>query len=56
MDITKIFFMLVLIIYLMGLFRSFISAEKVRNYVRGKPPFTARSLAIILGSITPLDR
>jgi uncharacterized membrane protein YraQ (UPF0718 family) len=53
MDITKIFFMLVLIIYLMGLFRSFISAEEVRNYVRGKPPSTARSLAIILGSITP---
>jgi uncharacterized membrane protein YraQ (UPF0718 family) len=53
MDITKIFFMLVLIIYLMGLFRSFVSAEKVRNYVRGKSPFVARSLAIFLGSITP---
>ena len=36
MDITKIFFMLILVIYLMGLFRSFVSAEKVRNYVQGR--------------------
>ncbi len=53
MDISKIFFMLVLIIYLMGLFRSFVSPEKVRNYVRGKSKFMARSLAIGLGAVTP---
>ena len=53
MDITKIFFMLVVVIYLMGLFRSFVSAEKVRNYVRGKSEFMARSLAIFLGAVTP---
>ncbi len=53
MDISKIFFMLILIIYLMGLFRSFVSAEKVRNYVRGKSPFVARTLAILLGAVTP---
>ena len=53
MDITKIFFMLVLIIYLMGLFRSFVSPEKVRQYVKGKPKFVARSLAILLGAVTP---
>ncbi len=53
MDITKIFFMLVLIIYLMGLFRSFVSAEKVRAYVQGKSKLTARVLAILLGAITP---
>lgn len=53
MDISKIFFMLTLIIYLMGLFRSFVSAEKVRNYVRGKSPFVARTLAIMLGAVTP---
>lgn len=53
MDITKLFFMLVLVIYLMGLFRSFISAEKVRLYVQGKSEFMARSLAILLGAITP---
>ena len=53
MDITKIFFMLILVIYLMGLFRSFVSPEKVRNYVQGKSKFVARVLAIILGAVTP---
>ncbi len=53
MDITKIFFMLVLVIYLMGLFRSFVSAEKVRNYVQGRAEWVARSLAILLGAVTP---
>ena len=52
-DITKIFFMLVLIIYVMGLFRSFVSPEKVREFVRGKPKFLARILAIALGAVTP---
>ena len=53
MDITKIFFMLVIVIYLMGLFRSFVSAERVRNYVQGKSKFMARVLAIVLGALTP---
>ncbi len=53
MDITKIFFMLILVIYLMGLFRSFVSAEKVRNYVQGRAEWVARSLAILLGAVTP---
>ncbi len=53
MDVSKIFFMLVAVIYLMGLFRSFVSAEKVRDYVRGKSRFAARLLAIFLGAITP---
>ncbi len=53
MDITKIFFMLVLIIYLMGLFRSFVSPEKVRSYIQGKSKFTARIMAILLGAVTP---
>ena len=53
MDVTKIFFMLVIIIYIMGLFRSFISTEKVREYVRGKSKFVARILAIVLGAVTP---
>ena len=33
MDVTKIFAMLVLIIYVMGLFRAFLSPERVRDYV-----------------------
>jgi uncharacterized membrane protein YraQ (UPF0718 family) len=53
MDITKIFFMLVTIIYIMGLFRSFVSPEKVRAYIQGKSKFAARVLAIVLGAVTP---
>jgi len=53
MDITKIFIMLTLVIYIMGLFRSFVSPEKVRSYVQGKSKFLARILAILLGAVTP---
>ena len=53
MDVTKIFFMLIVIIYIMGLFRSFLSAEKVRTYVKGKSKVVARLLAITLGAVTP---
>jgi uncharacterized membrane protein YraQ (UPF0718 family) len=53
MDVTKIFALLVIIIYIMGLLRALLSPEKVRAYVRGKPRWLARSLAIMLGAITP---
>lgn len=53
MDITKIFFMLFLVIYFMGLFRTLISPEKVRHYLQGKSKFVARILAITLGAVTP---
>jgi len=53
MDISKIFFLLVLVIYIMGLLRAILSPEKVRDYVRGKPKWLARTLAILLGAITP---
>ncbi|MBO1927262.1 permease [Thiomicrorhabdus sp. 6S2-11] len=53
MDTLKIFFLLVLIIYLMGLLRAFVSTEKVRQLVAQRPKWQARSLAVILGSVTP---
>lgn len=53
MDAAKIFVLLVVIIYLMGLLRAFVSTEKVRNMVTGRPKWQARSLAITLGSVTP---
>jgi uncharacterized protein len=53
MDTTKIFFMLIIIIYIMGIFRALLSPEKVRNYVRGKPKWLARSSAVTLGAVTP---
>ncbi len=53
MDILQIFFMLAVIIYIMGLFRTLMSAEKVRQYVQGKPKWVARLMAILLGAVTP---
>lgn len=53
MDTAKIFFMLVAIIYVMGLLRALLSPEKVRDYVRGKPVWLARSSAVTLGAVTP---
>ncbi len=53
MDVSKIFFLLVAVIYVMGLLRAMLSAERVREYVRGKPKWLARSLAILLGAVTP---
>lgn len=53
MDIGKIFVMLILIVYLMGIFRSFIAPEKVRTYIQGKSKLLARILAILLGAVTP---
>lgn len=53
MDTAKIFFMLVVIIYAMGLLRALLSPEKVRDYVRGRPKWLARSSAVTLGAVTP---
>jgi hypothetical protein len=53
MDTTKIFFLLVVVIYVMGLLRALMSPERVRAYVRGKPRWLSRLLAIVLGAVTP---
>ncbi|MGV6858225.1 MAG: permease [bacterium] len=53
MDVSKIFILLVVIIYVMGLLRALLSPEKVREFVRGKPKWLARTLAILLGAVTP---
>ncbi len=53
MDMLKIFVLLAVIIYIVGLFRAILSPERVREYVRGKPKWLARILAILLGAITP---
>ena len=53
MDVTKIFVMLILIIYIMGLFRAFLSPERVREYVRNRPDWQARGMAVTLGAVTP---
>ena len=53
MDVSKIFVLLVIVIYLMGLLRALLSPEKVREFVRGRPDWQARSFAVTLGAVTP---
>lgn len=52
-DTTKIFFLLALMIYLIGFARSYVSPEKVRLWLTGKTRFTGYVLAALLGAITP---
>jgi len=53
MDVVKIFFLLVLVIYAMGLVRAIVSPERVRQIVAGRPDWQARGLAVGLGAVTP---
>ena len=53
MDTAKIFVLLVLVIYAMGLVRALLSPERVRQFVRGRPDWQARGLAVGLGALTP---
>lgn len=53
MDTAKIFILLVAVIYLMGLFRALLAPERVREFVRNRPDWQARGMAVTLGAITP---
>jgi uncharacterized membrane protein YraQ (UPF0718 family) len=53
MDLAKIFALLVLLIYGMGLVRALLSPERVRHFVRGRPDWQARGMAVTLGAVTP---
>ncbi|HED65044.1 MAG TPA: permease [Planctomycetes bacterium] len=52
-DVAKIFALLFGVIYAMGFLRAILSAERVRDWVRDKPRWLARTLAISLGAVTP---
>jgi hypothetical protein len=52
-DTAKIFFLLTTLMLLVGFFRSWISPEKVRHWLDGKPKLLAYVLAVSLGAITP---
>ncbi len=52
-DTTKIFFLLTVLMLLVGFLRSWISPEKVRIWLEGKPKIIAYVLAVILGAVTP---
>ncbi len=53
MDIAKIFVLLVVIIYVMGLIRLLFSPERVRKFIRNRPDWQARGIAVSLGAVTP---
>ena len=53
MDVAKIFALLVIVIYAMGLLRALLSPERVREFVRGRPDWQARGFAVTLGAVTP---
>ena len=53
MDVAKIFVLLVVVIYVMGLLRALVAPERVREFVRGRPDWQARGLAVSLGAVTP---
>ena len=52
-DTTKIFFLIYFLIFIISLFRSQLSPEKVRNYLSGKSRWYGYLLAVFLGVITP---
>ncbi|MCG6988283.1 MAG: permease [Gemmatimonadetes bacterium] len=52
-DVTKIFFLLVTVIFVMGLFRSALSPERVRSFLEGRSRWAAYVMAVTLGAVTP---
>lgn len=52
-DTTKIFTLLIFMIYIIAWFRASLNIDKVRNYLMGKNRFFAYFLASLFGSITP---
>ncbi|MFT6896051.1 MAG: uncharacterized membrane protein YraQ (UPF0718 family) [Paraglaciecola sp.] len=52
-DTTKIFFLLVVMIYFIALIRASLNIEKVRDYLAGKNKFIGYFLGSIFGAITP---
>ncbi len=52
-DITKIFVLLYLLIFIISLFRAQLNPEKVRDYLSGKSRWYGYVLAVFLGIVTP---
>ncbi|MFC2137437.1 permease [Bacteroidota bacterium] len=52
-EVPKVILLLVLIIFIVGIIRSYFSPEKTRKALEGKPLFIGNVLASILGIVTP---
>ncbi|HBQ36878.1 MAG TPA: hypothetical protein DD729_08615 [Rhodobacteraceae bacterium] len=53
MDISKIFFLLALIVFAIGFFRSMLTPERVRKVVAGRSRKVSYPMAVGLGAVTP---
>lgn len=52
-EVPKVFLLLILIIFIVGIIRTYFSAEKTRDRLKGKSLFTGNILASLLGIVTP---
>ena len=52
-EVPKVMMLLVLIIFVIGIIRSYFSAEKTRRALEGKSLFTGNVMAALLGIVTP---
>lgn len=53
MDVTKIMALLASVVFVMGIIHTYISAERTRDWLAGKPLGLGNSLAATLGIVTP---
>ncbi len=52
-EVPKVFLLLILIIFIVGITRSYFSPEKTRAVLKGKSLFTGNIMAALLGIVTP---
>src|SRR6056297_1658487 len=52
-DVSKIYVLVVIMIYVIGLLRAGFDSEKARDYLKGKPRFVSYAGASALGAVTP---
>ncbi|MCK5029139.1 MAG: permease [Bacteroidales bacterium] len=52
-EVPKVFLLLILIIFIVGIVRTYFSADKTREALKGKSLFTGNIMASLLGIVTP---
>ncbi len=52
-DTTKIFFLILIMIYLIGILRASMNMDRIRNFLKGKPRWLGYTLASMSGAVTP---
>jgi len=52
-EVPKVFLLLILIIFIVGIIRTYFSADKTREALKGKSLFTGNIMAALLGIVTP---